>query len=92
VSTCVVRNKPYGSSNGLICMAQGQHTGIDPPFRPRPIAGRIRPRESGFHTWDRPTKTPFFYDTGAAGLIPVDSVEVMHMLLLENTCLCQRKI
>ena len=60
---CVVKHKPYGSPNGLICMAQGQHTGIDPPFRP--IADRIRSRESSFHTWDRPTKTPFFYDTGA---------------------------
>jgi hypothetical protein len=36
---CVVKNKPYGSPNGVICMAQGQHTGIDPPFRP--IAGRF---------------------------------------------------
>jgi len=30
---CVVKNKPYDSPNGLICMAQVQHTGIDPPFR-----------------------------------------------------------
>jgi hypothetical protein len=29
------------------------------------IADRIRPRESSFHTWDRPTRTPFSYDTGA---------------------------
>jgi len=26
---CVVKNKPYGSSNGLICMAQGQRSGIE---------------------------------------------------------------
>jgi hypothetical protein len=26
------------------------------------IADRIRQRESSFHTWDRPTKTPFSYD------------------------------
>jgi hypothetical protein len=44
-------------------MAQGQQTGIDPPFRP--IADRDRPRYCSFHTWDRPTKTPFSYDTGA---------------------------
>ena len=30
----------------------------------RPIADRIRPRERGLHTWDRPTRAPFFYDTG----------------------------
>ena len=29
VSACVVRNKPYGSPNGLLCMAQGQRSGID---------------------------------------------------------------
>jgi hypothetical protein len=29
------------------------------------IADRIRPTESSFHIWDRPTKTPFSYDTGA---------------------------
>ena len=38
-------------------MAQGQHTGIDAAFRHRHIADRIRPRESSFHIWDRPTKT-----------------------------------
>jgi len=30
-----------------------------------PIADRIRPRESSFHTWDRPTKARFFNDRGA---------------------------
>jgi len=26
---CVVKNKPYGRSNDLLCMAQGQRSGID---------------------------------------------------------------
>jgi hypothetical protein len=26
---CVVKNKPYGSSNDLLCMEQGQRSGID---------------------------------------------------------------
>ena len=26
---CVVKKKPYGSPNGLLCMAQGQRSGID---------------------------------------------------------------
>ena len=38
-------------------MAQGQHTGIDPPFRA--IADLIRPRESSFRIWDRPTETRY---------------------------------
>jgi hypothetical protein len=61
---CVVKNKPYGSPNGLLYMAQGQRYGIDTTEAFRHIADRIRPRESSFHDWDRPTKTPFFYDTG----------------------------
>jgi hypothetical protein len=32
---CVVKNKPYGSSNGLIRMAQGQRSGIDSGMVPR---------------------------------------------------------
>jgi len=64
---CAVENKSYDSSspNGLLCMAQGQHSGIDPLFHPHPIADRMRPYESSFHTWDRPTKMHVFYNTGA---------------------------
>ena len=45
------------------------------------IADRIRPRESSFHTWDRPTQTPFFYDTG---LSPVG----VHVLVTSPATQC----
>jgi hypothetical protein len=55
-------------------MVQGQHTGIDAAF-PQ-IADRIRTRESSFHSWDRPTKTPCCLRHG--GLSPAGDIQDKH--------------